>query len=142
MARVWARAKFSPKVRKVFLELMRQGALRTSLEIGQLSRDGRLALIGSWVLGSMSESHYGDEDTLHEALLIIAEQQPDGSFKFVTGSGSMAEDGCAYFDHADIDLNGTDEILLECDALEGSYVYGVIKRKKSKWQLTFTGLRN
>lgn len=131
LAQSWIKSNRRGKVRK---ELLR----KIQLEEGQLAagalQDGKVVLFGSWVIGSMNDQHYGGPDDIYESLLIIAEQQPDGTFRLARGSGSLAENGCAYFDKADLDGDGVDEIVLRCDQLEGSYNYSFVKRVGGVWK--------
>lgn len=104
-----------------------------ALAVGMLDRDGRVMLIANFSIGSMDAQHYGSEEDIYESLLIIAEQQDDGTFQQAAGSGSIAGNGCLYFDNIDIDDDGTDEIFLACAQLEGSYSYGMAKRVGDRW---------
>ncbi len=134
MAQAWTKSSgLSAKPKKLFLQHIKQGAHRATLAVGQLAQDGRVVLIGSWVMGSMNEAHYGGPDDFYESLLIVAEQQHNGAFRPAPGSGSIADHGCAYFDHADLDGDGTDEIVLRCNQLEGQYGYRVLKRVGGRW---------
>ena len=128
MANAWIKSSaLSPKAKKAFRKHIQQTEYFSRLDVGALGKDGRVMLIGNWGIGSMNDAHYGDETDIYESLFIIAEQQKDGTFQRATGSGSIADSGCAYFDHLDIDGDGIDEILLSCSQLEGQYSFALAK---------------
>lgn len=129
-AEKWIKSNLSGKARKAVLEKIQLE--EASFGAGAL-QNGKGVLFANWVVGSMNDQHYGDPDDVYESLLIIAEQQQDGTFRPAHGSGSITENGCVYFDNGDFDSDGIDEIILRCDQLEGSYNYGVMKRVKGVW---------
>lgn len=135
-------SKLSAKAKKTFLASIQQSNSSPVLAIGALGRDGRVILIGNWTIGSMNDAHYGDVDDVYESILIIAEQQKDGTFRLASGSGSIAESGCSYANHVDVDGDGIDEILLGCNQLEGQYSYAFAKRVEGKWRITYGPPRN
>lgn len=135
-------SKLSPKAKKIFLASIQKSDSSPILAIGALGRDRRVMLIGNWTIGSMNDAHYGDVDDVYESILIIAEQQKDGTFRLASGSGSIADSGCSFANHLDIDGDGVDEILLSCDQLEGQYSYALAKRVEGKWQITYGPARN
>jgi hypothetical protein len=135
LAKHWVQASSWPaKEKATFLRDMRNLKLATTLRVGQLSGNGKRVLFANWVMGgSMSDAHYGNTDS-YRSLLLIAEQQADGSYRPARGSGSVSDAGCAYFDHIDLDEDGTDELILRCDQLEGSYHYSIVRRSGGKWK--------
>jgi len=142
MANAWVDAsEMRPNDKQEFRRHLKQtdkGEYKgVSMTIGSLGTDGRIMLIGNWFLGSMGDQHYGTGDEVNESLLIIAEQQKDGTFRQAKGSGSIAEHGCTYFDVLDLDGDGVDELFLACEQLEGQYSYALTKRVKNEWQFTY-----
>jgi hypothetical protein len=133
-------SKLSPKAKKTFLASIQQSDSSPILAIGSLGRDGRVMLIGNWTIGDMNDAHYSDG--IYESILIIAEQQKDGTFRLASGSGSLADMGCGYSNHLDVDGDGIDEIFLSCNQLEGQYSYALAKRVEGKWQITYGPSRN
>lgn len=137
MAKAWLVAEpGTPKYKEALRERLRKGP-PNSLAIGTSTGDGRTMLIGNWVVGSMTDSDDSDGD-IYESLLIVAEQQHDGSFLRAAGSGSISENGCSYLDHLDIDGDGVDEIVFICRQLEGQYNYAIAKRVAGKWQIPYS----
>lgn len=134
--------KLDPRAKKTILKLIRQGESSSSIAVGAMGKDGRIMLISNWVIGSMNDAHYGNEEDVHESILVIAEQQNDGSFRVAAGSGSIAEMGCSLMDYADIDGDGVDEIFLSCEQLEGQYSYALMKRTAGRWQVSYGPGRN
>lgn len=135
-------SQLDPKERQAILKLIRKGVSSSISAVGSLGRDGRVMLMSNWVLGSMDDAHYGGEYDVYASILIIAEQQQDGSFRLAPGSGSIAERGCSMIDHVDIDGDGVDEIFLSCEQLEGQYHYALAKRSAGKWRITHGPARN
>ena len=127
---------------KSFVSSVQKGESSPVLAIGQLSQDGRDILIANWTAGTMNDTHYGDDSEFYESILIIAEPQNDGTFRPASGSGSIADRGCSYASHADLDGDGVDEIILSCSQLEGQYSYAFVKRVMGKWQITYGPPRN
>lgn len=143
MANDWIKSSaLSPKVKKSFRKHIQRTESYSTLDVGMLGKNGRVMLIGNWVMGSMNDAHYGDGNDIYESLFIIAEQQIDGTFQRAPGSGSIAESGCAYSNHIDIDGDGVDEVFLYCSQLEGQYSYALAKRINGKWQITYGPSRN
>lgn len=136
LAQQWVRASsWTAREKKAFLEAMEKGQLETALKAGQLSPDGRPVLFGSWVLGgSMDDAHYGKPEDLYASLLIIAEPSADGSYRAAPGSGVLTDEGCRYFDHLDLDEDGTDELVLRCEQLEGAYRYTILRKAGPGWR--------
>jgi hypothetical protein len=136
LAQRWVQASaWTAREKKAFLDAMQKGRLETVLKAGQLSADGKRVLFGSWVLGrSMDDAHYGDPEDLYASLLIIAEPGADGRYRAVPGSGALTEEGCKYFEHLDLDDDGTDELVLRCDQLEGSYHYTILRKAGPEWK--------
>lgn len=133
MATVWVTSNpGTPPYKKALRQIIDQQDA-TAFFTGTYTEDGKVMLIGNWVIGSMNDQHYGADDEIYESLLIIAEQQNDGRFRLASGSGSISDSGCSYFDHLDIDGDGVDEIFLQCAQLEGSYSYEYLKRVNGKW---------
>jgi hypothetical protein len=140
MARAWIESSgLDEKDKKLFWERISKPTFQPVLDVGQYANDGRIFLVGNWTVGSMNDEHYGaaGDDNLYLSLLIIAEQQGDGSFRLANGSGSLADSGCSYVDHLDIDGDGMDEPLLGCEQLEGSHDSRFLKRQAGKWQAMF-----
>lgn len=140
LAQGWVRASsWTAREKKAFLDAMSKGKLDTTLKVGQSSRDGRRVLFGSWVLGgSMDDVHYGNPEDIYASLLIIAEPGPGGRYRAAPGSGAMTEEGCKYFDHLDLDDDGTDELVLRCAQLEGSYHYAIVRKTGAGWKPVHT----
>ena len=140
MAKTWIDSSgLSKKGKNFFWNKINQPAFKSALDVGQLAKDGKIFLVGNWAIGSMNDQHYGagGDDDFYESLLIIAEQQQDGTFKLAKGSGSLTDSGCSYSDHIDIDMDGTDEILLDCSGLEGSHGSRFLKRTGDNWKDMF-----
>lgn len=135
-------SQLDPKERQAILKLIRKGVSSSISAVGSLGRDGRVMLMRNWVVGSMDDAHYGGEYDVYASILIIAEQQQDGSFRLAPGSDSIAGMGCSLNDHVDIDGDGVDEIFLSCEQLEGQYSYALMKRIAGRWQVTYGPGRN
>jgi hypothetical protein len=134
MANAWLdQSKKPAKEKQAFRKFLKEAA--GSVAIASWNKDRQPTLIGNWSMGSENDRHYGAEDDYYESLLIIAEQQNDGTYKRASGSGSISQEGCSYFDHIDINGDGTDEIILLCEGLEGSYSYRLMQRSSSGWRI-------
>lgn len=138
MAVAWTNtSNYGESKKKIFISLINTGTPGIETYPGQPSsvfaawklRDGRPFYVGYWEFGSMNDEHYGGDSDIdfYESLLVVAEGQTDGSLKATT-IRSLKDGGCGYFDHADLDLDGTDELVLSCAQLEGSYSYSILKR--------------
>jgi WD40 repeat protein len=104
----------------------------------QLAPNKKKILIGSVSIGSENSEKYGEDET-YAVYLVIAEEQDDGSF-VKAGSPSAKElkqISCEFNSAIDLDGDGTDEIILRCDRLEGSYHYALLKRVKNRWEIGF-----
>lgn len=60
------------------------------------------------------------------------EQEKDG--RFIAPLFITTINGCFYFDHADLDADGSADIILRCEQLEGSYHYSVVSKQAGKWR--------
>jgi len=130
LAEDWINVNRTGGVRKAMLGRAKLGG---TISAGQLS-SGKTVVFGNWVIGSMNDAHDGGPEDMHESLLLIGERNGDGTIQLAPGSGSIKENGCAYFDHADIDGDGSDELVLRCEQLEGSYDYQVLKNVAGAWK--------
>lgn len=126
----WINVNRTGGVRKAMLGQVKHGG---TISAGQLS-SGKTVVFASWVVGSMNDEHDGGPGDVHESLLLIGERNVDGTIQLAPGSGSIKENGCAYFDHADIDGDGSDELVLRCEQLEGSYDYQILKNIAGAWK--------
>ena len=97
---------------------------------GNLNKNGQIFLIGQWVFSSPSDVHYNN-DPFYMSLVMIAEQQTDGSFKLARGSGNLY---CEVDSTVDLTDDGTDEIYLECPQMEDASNYKILQRGKTGWE--------
>lgn len=134
-----SKISLSPKEKKTFLASIFQGDSSPVWAVGSLDRTGRVILISNWTINSLDGYFYSNE--IYESILIIAEQQHDGTFRLASGSGSIAENGCSYVDHLDVDEDGIDEIFLSCHEVEGAYGFGLAQRVQGKWKVTRSEFR-
>jgi len=132
IARDWA-SLLKPEVKTKFVQHIDDKKPYFFVASGQLYRDKGRFIVGNWVMGSVNDQHHGDEP--YESLLIIVEHRENGEFSIEPPSGSIAKDGCRYFDHADLDEDGTDEIVLKCEQLEGQYGYALLRRIQGNWKI-------
>lgn len=134
MAHSWLDQSKKPvKEKQAFRKFLKQNS--GTVGLASWSNDHKVMLIGNWTMGSENDMKYGNYDSYFESLLIIAEQQTDSSYKRISGSGSIAEEGCSYFDHIDVNADGVDEILLLCERLEGNYYYRLLQRENGGWRI-------
>lgn len=96
--------------------------------IAARSPKGRM-LVGLWGLGTFNDAHYSNSPFI--AFLLTAEPGKDGVYK-ITFADTNPDD-CWISDHADLNSDGTDEILLTCDQLEGHKSMALMRRQGSQW---------
>jgi hypothetical protein len=95
---------------------------------------GEKIVFGSWALGSVSDQDYGNPGDIHESLLLIGERQAGGPLRLARGAGSLTARGCSYLDSADLDGDGIDDVVLQCDAVEGNSDYAFLQRVDGVWR--------
>lgn len=108
-------------------------AEEVSIVIGRLSTAGKRLVVSQVSVNSMSDAHYADLP--FGAIYLVAEEQSDGSFDFSYSKDFDAIDSCGSSQPFDFDQNGTDEIVLYCEALEGTYGYLVLQRNAGNWEI-------
>lgn len=109
--------------------VIQQGDVKLNWYSGHMNQSGQQFLIGQWTFSSPSDAHYNN-DPFYAALVMIAEQQADGSFKLARGSGNLY---CEVDSLVDLNGDGTDEIYVECQRMEDASYYKILQRGKAGW---------
>lgn len=97
--------------------------------ISARSSKGRM-LVGLWGLGTFNDAHYSNSAFI--AFLLIAEPNKNGTYEIAFADTNP--DDCWISDHADLNGDGTDEILLNCAQLEGLKSMSLMRRKGNQWK--------
>jgi hypothetical protein len=96
-------------------------------------KNGKVFLVGNVVVGSANPN----DETVYGQLLLIAEEQGDGTFRLAFSGLPEERYNCRYFNHADLDGDGVDEIVLSCINSEMPESYSLLKRKDGRWKIEF-----
>lgn len=105
--------------------------------IAARSSKGRM-LVGLWGIGRYHESHYSNSAFI--AFLLVAEPNKNGAYEITFADTDTGD--CWISDHVDINSDGTDEILLNCDQLEGQTTMGLMTRERNQWKKRVLGYTN
>lgn len=131
-ARKWiAEYKYTSKENKTLFKQKLSDPKFNTIHVAEAENGKKKLLISNWEIGSQDEEKY--QDMPYIAYLVVLEKQSDNSYQKVQDASNS---GCSYLNHLDINQDGTDEIFLFCEYLEGYRNYALIQKKKGKWTTT------